>query len=126
MQNRTDLRDIEALDRSQLGFVIHHSPRSTRSTLPRLNSPTDKLAPAYSRQVPSRTAVNKTLAYLVRADGWDYSVEVVRAGMALAYVYNDDPVSRYPAIAAAQQEAQAAGRGLWGAPCFGDIASVPR
>ena len=68
----------------------------------------------------------RTLAYLVRADGWDYSIEVVRAGMALAYIYNDDPVSRYPAIAAAQQEAQAAGRGLWGAPCYGDIESVPR
>lgn len=68
----------------------------------------------------------RTLAYLVRADGWDYSVEVVRAGMALAYIYNNDPVSRYPAIAAAQREAEAAGRGLWGAPCYGDIESVPR
>ena len=62
----------------------------------------------------------------MRADGWDYSVEVVRAGMALAYIYNDDPVERYPAIAAAQQEAENAGRGLWGAQCYGDIESVPR
>ena len=62
----------------------------------------------------------------MRADGWDYSVEVVRAGMALAYIYNDYPVERYPAIAAAQQEAENAGRGLWGAPCYGDIESVPR
>jgi len=68
----------------------------------------------------------RTLAYLVRADGWDYSVEVVRAGMALAYIYDGDPVDRYPAIAAAQQEAQNAGRGLWGAPCYGNIESVPR
>lgn len=68
----------------------------------------------------------RTLAYLVRPDGWDYSVEVVRAGMALAYIYDGDPVERYPAIAAAEQEAQAAGRGLWGAPCYGNIESVPR
>ena len=68
----------------------------------------------------------RTLAYLVRADGWDYSIEVVRAGMALAYIYDGNPVERYPAIAAAQQEAQATGRGLWGAPCYGDIESVPR
>lgn len=68
----------------------------------------------------------RTLAYLVRPDGWDYSVEVVRAGFALAYIYNDDPVARYPAIAAAQQEAENSGRGLWGAPCYGNIESVPR
>ncbi len=68
----------------------------------------------------------RTLAYLVRADGWDYSVEVVRAGLALAYIYDGDPVERYPAIAAAEQDAQAAGRGLWGAPCYGNIESLPR
>ena len=68
----------------------------------------------------------RTLAYLVRPDGWDYSVEVVRAGFALAYVYDGNPVERYPAIAAAELEAQSAGRGLWGAPCYGNIESVPR
>jgi len=68
----------------------------------------------------------RTLAYLVRADGWDYSVEVVRAGMALSYIYDGDPVERYAAIAAAQREAENAGRGLWGAPCYGNIESVPR
>ena len=68
----------------------------------------------------------RTLAYLVRADGWDYSVEVVRAGMALSYVFGGNPVERYPAVVAAEQEARNAGRGLWGAPCYGNIASVPR
>lgn len=126
MQNRTDLRDIEALDRSQLGFVIHHSPRSTRSTLPRLNSPTDKLAPAYSRQVPSRTAVNKTLAYVEKAGGWNYSIEAARSGSAHAYVYDNSPVTRAPEIAAAEQESKAAGRGLWGPPCFGRTDPAPR
>jgi micrococcal nuclease len=67
----------------------------------------------------------RTLAYLVRADGWDYSVEAARAGTAHSYIYNDDPVSRYPAIAAAEQEARGAARGLWGPPCFGNTESVP-
>src|SRR6201991_4069283 len=36
----------------------------------------------------------RTLAYLVRADGWDYSVEAARAGAAHSYVYAGNPVSR--------------------------------
>jgi micrococcal nuclease len=68
----------------------------------------------------------RTLAYLVRADGWDYSVEAARAGSAKSYVYGGNPVSRYSAIAAAEQDARDALSGLWGAPCFGDTASVPR
>jgi micrococcal nuclease len=67
----------------------------------------------------------RTLAYLVRADGWDYSVEAVRAGTAKSYVYGGIPVSRHDAIAAAQSEAMATQRGLWGPPCFGDIVSRP-
>lgn len=72
------------------------------------------------------TAVNRTLAYLVRADGFDYSVEAARAGTAKSYVYGGVPVSRYDTIEAAQSEAQAAQRGLWGPPCYGDTASAPR
>ena len=33
----------------------------------------------------------RTLAYLVRADGWDYSVEAARAGTAKSYVYGGRP-----------------------------------
>jgi micrococcal nuclease len=61
----------------------------------------------------------RTLAYLVRADGWDYSVEAARAGAAHSYVYGGVPVSRYDAIEAAEKEAQDALRGLWGPPCNG-------
>ncbi|MGV0871095.1 excalibur calcium-binding domain-containing protein [Mycolicibacterium sp. XJ879] len=65
------------------------------------------------------TAVNRTLAYLVRADGFDYAVEAARAGTARSYVYGGRPVSRHDAIAAAEREARDARRGLWGPPCNG-------
>jgi micrococcal nuclease len=67
----------------------------------------------------------RTLAYLDKADGWDYSIEAARAGAAHSYIYQGDPVSRYPEITAAEQEARDAQRGLWGPPCFGNTASVP-
>jgi micrococcal nuclease len=67
----------------------------------------------------------RTLAYLDKADGWDYSIEAARAGAAHSYVYHGNPSARAPEIAAAEQEAKAAGRGLWGPPCFGQTASVP-
>jgi hypothetical protein len=46
----------------------------------------------------------RTLAYLVRADGWDYGVEAARAGAARSYVYGGTPVSRHNAIAAAEKK----------------------
>ena len=69
---------------------------------------------------------SRTLAYLVRPDGWDYSVEAARAGTAKSYVYGGVPVSRYDAIVAAEREAREAQRGLWGPPCYGQTESVPR
>jgi micrococcal nuclease len=68
----------------------------------------------------------RTLAYLVRADGFDYSVEAARAGTAKSYVYGGIPVSRYGDIEAAEAEARDATRGLWGPPCYGDTTSLPR
>jgi micrococcal nuclease len=65
----------------------------------------------------------RTLAYLDKADGWDYSVEAARA--AHSYIYHGHPSARADEIAAAEQEAKAAGRGLWGPPCFGQTPSVP-
>jgi micrococcal nuclease len=67
----------------------------------------------------------RTLAYLDKADGWDYSVEAARAGAAHSYVYHNHPAARADEIAAAEQEAKIAGRGLWGPPCFGQTASAP-
>jgi micrococcal nuclease len=67
----------------------------------------------------------RTLAYLDKGDGWDYSIEAARAGAAHSYIYHGHPAARADQIAVAEQEAKAAGRGLWGPPCFGDTASVP-
>jgi micrococcal nuclease len=78
---------------------------------------------------PTQNATDRygrTLAYLVRADGWDYSVEAARAGTAQSYVYGGNPVSRYDAIESAETEAREAYRGLWGPPCNGNTASVQR
>ena len=55
----------------------------------------------------------RTLAYLDKADGWDYSVEAARAGAAHSYIYHGHPSARADEVAAAEQDAKAAGRGLW-------------
>ena len=66
-----------------------------------------------------------TLAYLDLADGRDFAVEAARSGMVENYVFERHPVQRAPDIAAAEADAKAAGRGLWGPPCNGETASVP-
>jgi micrococcal nuclease len=68
----------------------------------------------------------RTLAYLGKPGGWDYSAEAARAGMAHSYVYAGNPVARHAAIAAAEQEARDAHRGLWGPPCNGNTEAFPR
>ena len=65
----------------------------------------------------------RTLAYLVRADGWDYSVEAARPERHTR-TSTAAPVSRHGAIQAAEVEARDAGRGLWGPPCFGNTVST--
>lgn len=67
----------------------------------------------------------RILAYFVRADGWNYSVEAARAGAAKSYVYGGVPVTEHGAIEAAQREAESAQLGRWGLPCFGNTASQP-
>jgi len=62
----------------------------------------------------------RTLAYLIRVDGWDYSVEAARAGAAKSYVYEGNPVAGNDAIVAAEREAREAQR------CHGETESVPR
>ncbi|MDX1887798.1 excalibur calcium-binding domain-containing protein [Mycolicibacterium sp. 120270] len=46
-------------------------------------------------------------------------MEAARAGAGRSYVYGGVPVTRHPEIAAAEAEARAELRGLWGPPCNG-------
>ena len=68
----------------------------------------------------------RTLAHVVRDDGYDYGTETVRAGYAKAYVLDHTPTQPAGAIDDAQRQAQAAGTGLWGPPCHGNTDSTPR
>jgi endonuclease YncB( thermonuclease family) len=61
-----------------------------------------------------RDRYGRALRYLILPDGGNYSVLAADAGAARSYVY-DTPVSEHEAIVAAEQRAQAADRGLWGA-----------
>jgi micrococcal nuclease len=77
---------------------------------------------------PTQDAVDhygRTLAYVVRPDGFNYSVEAARAGIAKSYVFDNHPVARYGEITAAEEQARTAAVGLWGAPCFGATDSFP-
>ncbi|SKH86916.1 thermonuclease family protein [Mycobacteroides abscessus] len=67
----------------------------------------------------------RTLAYVILADGRNFSVESARGGYAHSYVYGHRPSTHAAEIAAAEQEAKDAGRGLWGSPCYGQTPSVP-
>ncbi|MEX3646606.1 thermonuclease family protein [Mycolicibacterium porcinum] len=66
----------------------------------------------------------RTLAYIIRDDGWNYSVEAVRAGMAHPYVYGRKPVSLSLDINAADAKPKAERAGLWGPECNGHTDSV--
>ena len=67
----------------------------------------------------------RTLAYVEKAGGWDFSVEAARAGAAKSYVYGRRPATLTSQIQAAEAEAQRAQRGLWGPPCYGHTDSTP-
>lgn len=62
----------------------------------------------------SRDRYGRLLAYVYLPDGSNFSVLAAAAGAARAYVY-DTPDTAHPMIVAAQDDARAAGRGLWGA-----------
>jgi micrococcal nuclease len=67
----------------------------------------------------------RTLVYVRLPDGRDFGTEMARAGAAKPYTYRR-PVAAVAQIEAATGEAQAAQRGLWGPPCWGETGSVPR
>ncbi len=84
-----------------------------------------RVAIVYDQTQDLHDRYGRTLAYLVKPGGWNYSVEAARAGMVKSFIYNTSPVEKYSEIAAAEQEAKAAGRGLWGPPCNGNTESTP-
>lgn len=67
----------------------------------------------------------RALRYLVLPGGENYSVLAADAGAARSYVYGGNPVSAHDEIAAAEQRARAANRGLWGPPCNGQEQTQP-
>jgi micrococcal nuclease len=73
----------------------------------------------------TRDKYGRLLAYLTLPDGTDYSIEAAREGYAKAYVY-DTPVAEAARIGAAEKQAHAAARGLWGPPCDGHTAAGPK
>ena len=91
-----------------------HAPGRPRVAI--VTDPTQDLNDRYGR----------TLAYVEKVDGWSYSIEAARSGYAHAYVYDNSPVSRAAEMSAAEEEAKAAGRGLWGPPCFGRTDPAPQ
>ncbi|WP_074377254.1 thermonuclease family protein [Mycobacteroides abscessus] len=67
----------------------------------------------------------RTLAFVFLPNGQNFSVESVREGYAHAYVFNHTPSRYAEQIAAAEQEARDAHRGLWSpATCDGHTDSV--
>ena len=66
----------------------------------------------------------RLLAYVTRrSDGLDLGRAIVRAGWAVAYVYDGMPFQRYAAYSAVQTQAKAAHVGVWGS-CGGDVHSA--
>ncbi|MFA5712378.1 thermonuclease family protein [Mycolicibacterium sp.] len=122
---RIRILGIDTPETKKPGYTVGcWGPQATEFA--RANLVEQRVAIVYDPTQGMHDRYGRTLAYLVKADGWDYSVEAARAGMAHAYVYGGKPVQRYPQIAAAEREAKAAGRGLWGPPCHGDTDSTRR
>ncbi len=122
---RIRILGIDTPETKKPGYTVGcWGPQATEFA--RANLVEQRVAIVYDPTQGMHDRYGRTLAYLVKADGWDYSVEAARAGMAHAYVYGGQPVQRYPQIAAAEREAKAAGRGLWGPPCHGDTDSTRR
>ena len=66
----------------------------------------------------------RLLAYVERrSDGLDLGRAMIRAGWAVAYVYDGTPFQRYAAYSAVQTQAETAHRGVWSS-CGGDVHSA--
>ena len=66
----------------------------------------------------------RLLAYVERrSDGLDLGRAMIRAGWAVAYVYDRTPFQRYAGYSALQTKAETAHRGVWSS-CGGDVHSA--
>jgi micrococcal nuclease len=72
----------------------------------------------------ARDTYGRALVYLTLPDGQDYSIRAAREGYAKYYLHNT-PVQEAAQIQTAEQEARAAGRGLWGPPCYSNTDAAP-
>lgn len=63
----------------------------------------------------TRDRYGRFLGYLYLTDTSNYSVLAAAAGVARSYIYDRNPVTEHAAITAAEADARAAQRGLWGA-----------
>jgi micrococcal nuclease len=122
---RVRLLGIDTPETKKPGFTVGcWGPEATEFARTTMLGQRVALVPDPTQDTTDR--YGRTLAYLVRSDGWDYSIEAARAGTARSYVYANNPVGRYAAIEAAEAEARSALRGLWGPPCNGDTESKRR
>lgn len=77
---------------------------------------------------PSQDRIDRwgrTLAFVILADGRNFSIESAQGGYARSYVFAHKPSKYAQQIADAERQAQEGGRGLWGKPCFGETPNVP-
>lgn len=73
----------------------------------------------------TRDRYGRLLAYITLPNGKDYSTVAARSGYAKYYLYRT-PVARTSKIQAAERSARDAGKGLWGAPCYGNTDATPK
>ncbi|MBN1609254.1 MAG: thermonuclease family protein [Polyangiaceae bacterium] len=76
---------------------------------------------------PTQATVDRygrSLFYVDRTDGLDVGLEMIKRGWSTAYVYSD-PFQRLPTYEAAEAEADAGQRGVWG-DCNGDFHRTAR
>ncbi|SLI00770.1 micrococcal nuclease-like nuclease [Mycobacteroides abscessus subsp. abscessus] len=98
-----------------------HGPEASAYAKSRLSGQRVQLITDPTQDVTDR--FGRTLAAVILSDGTNYAVEAVRLGHGKAYVYGRKPSKWAAEIQAAEDEAKSSRSGLWGAPCFGEVAS---
>lgn len=98
-----------------------HGPEASAYAKARLSGQRVQLVTDPTQDVTDR--FGRTLAAVILSDGTNYAVEAVRLGHGKAYIYGRKPSKWAAEIQDAEDQAKSSGSGLWGAPCFGVVAS---